>query len=208
MSFIAPFPGGRAPIIATFRQVIAAASGTFNFGPATADRCILVCCVWQGAPSAATSCTVAGVAATLIRQTAGAVASAMFIARVPAGTSGNVSLGFNAANSWAITSVYSVTGLANLAAASTAITASASLNVAPFSSVVACAGCYQNQSTPSSAWSGLTTDYAIGGLGFNAGGRTTSASLVVPAGNPAMPVSISIGPSGGGLAILYAVFSR
>lgn len=207
MSFGAPFPGGGPPVISTYQGVAAAAGGTFNFGTPGTDRCILVCCVWQGAPSIASSCTIAGVAATQIRQTSGAVASAMFIARVPAGTSGSVSVGFSAANSWAITSVYSITGLVSLAAASTAITASATFNVKPFSSVVAVAGCYQNLSTPTSVWSGLTTDYAIGGLGFNSGGRATSASLVVPAGNPALPVSISIGPSGGGLAILYAVFS-
>lgn len=206
MSFIVPFPGGNA-VIATFQQHMEATSGIMSFGPAAAARCVVVGAVWLGAPSTCTGCTIGGVAATQIRQTTGTVAAVLFIASVPAGTSGNVVLTFGGTIGLISVSSYSVTGLSTPAASSTAITTSASLNVPAFSSVVAIAGCYQNLSTPSSAWSGLTTDYAVGGLGVNGGGRVTSASLVVTAANPALPVSITIGPSAGGLAVMYAVFS-
>ena len=172
MSFGAPFPASRREVLYSFtaraEQTATGAAFNFtglNFGTADPDRYLVACITWQASVAGVvTACTIGGVAATQVVQsslTTGNRGSAIFIAKVPTGASGTVSISLsdNAGN--AAVAVYSVIGIPSAAAASSASSISgnptASLNVAINGVVIAVAVAGAG-SPPSASWSGLTED--------------------------------------------------
>jgi hypothetical protein len=170
MSFGAPFPASRREVLSTFlahsEQTATASSYSFtslSFGMADADRYIVACLTIQASVDGVgiTDCTIGGITATQIVQSAlagGRRGAAIFIAKVPTGTSGTVAftLSGNAAN--ASVAVYSVIG--GPAASSTSSTdnaPTASLNIAAHGAVIAVA-IAGSGSSPSATWTNLTED--------------------------------------------------
>jgi hypothetical protein len=159
MAFGAPFPGGGI-VTGQFLGQAPGFSGTFNLGKAAPNRSIVVFggCVTGGVY---TGCSVAGITATQIESVniADGVIG-MYVAEVPNGTSGLISLSASGAIGVGLITTYAVYGARNplspVAAANAGF--STSFN-APAGSFV-CGGTYGFQAT-NGAWSGLNTDGVI-----------------------------------------------
>jgi len=114
-----------APAILTFLMSASQSSGSgiysgVSFGPASADRTIIVCVDAADGPKN-TAVTIGGVSASLViksGQTGSTTEDQMWIAAVPTGTSGTIALTGQSGGATAI-GVYAVTGLRSLTPTST-----------------------------------------------------------------------------------------
>jgi hypothetical protein len=171
MSFIAPFPGSSA-VSLTFTDHNESPSGTtthtytgLNFGPAAADRCIVVGIAWVTASPTLTSCTIGGVAARIIKQlgVAGStnVSVALCIARVPAGTTGTVVANFSSSAVYGSITVYQLTGCSSgieSSSASSGVAApTATLAILPGGAMIGVAFT-THAGAITSSWAGLVQD--------------------------------------------------
>lgn len=216
--FGAPFPGSNF-VIPTFlahqESATAAASFTFtglNFGAASPDRYLVACICWEGSPAKTlTSCTIGGVAASIICQVNGGStsvnSSAICIALVPTGTSGNVVANFSGSAGETGCSLYSVSGIpagtASSSATSAANAPTATINVPGGGAVIAVANAIGPSGAPTATWTGLTKDVdaVIGSP------RTySSASAMFSAANPSLSVTCTFSSTNGSSGC-FAVFS-
>lgn len=172
MSFGAPFPAFRREVTRTFlaRSEVTSTTSSYSFaglnaGAADPDRFLVACVTWQStAGGAITGCTIGGVAATQIVQSAlsgGSRGTAIFIAKVPLGTTATVAFTTSVNGANASVALYSVFGIQSAAAAnsasSNAAAPSASIAVANNSVMIAVAA-GGSGAPPSASWSGLTED--------------------------------------------------
>ena len=168
MSFGAPFPAGRREVIYSFTASDESASGSssysftgLSFGAVDADRYVVACLSWLGSGSVS-SCTIGGVSAAIVIQSASALRNtAICIAKVPTGTTGTVAFSLSASATNAAVAVYRLVGIPSAAAASsatsTASNPTASLNVAKNGVAIGVATAGAG-SPPSASWSGITED--------------------------------------------------
>lgn len=165
MSFGAPFPGGNV-VKRTFldhQEITAATTAqTFsglNFGTPSGNRYLVACFSWQGNPLA--SVAIGGIAATIINTAALGRRTAIAIALVPTGTSGNVDIVFTGSISNSTVALYSLTGLGSpvptVDSTSVALTPAAALNIPANGAVIAVAAAGAG-APPHATWTGLTLD--------------------------------------------------
>ncbi len=172
MSFIAPFPGGgkvtRSFLSAANTSGTATASSyTFsglNLGTAFPGRYIVAALSWAAASATLTSLTIGGVTAAILVQTIAPSggATALCIAAVPAGTSGNVAITLTGNANGATVALYALKGInaaaASAIASSTMAAPAATLNVRGGGVVIGVATGASNSGPPSTSWSALTED--------------------------------------------------
>lgn len=177
------------------------ASGTYTissatFGTASADRLIAVVINWIGGTGGTYGCTIGGVTATQIALTENlgeSIGTAIFIAAVPTGTSGNIVF-TNSAGNWtrAITSWWGLTGY-NVSPFDTKTTqgssASPSVSIAiPANGAVIGGGANQGGSgANSAAWTGLTEKTDSNPAGFTSGSNASDTFVSASGGTTVSP---------------------
>lgn len=168
---IAPFPGG-GRIIKIYRDlsttsIASTTTYTFSgmsFGPAAADRYLVACYAWiTGGLPVYSSSTIGGVTATKLVESLGSnTRTAIAIAAVPSGTSGNVVLNLSSGSNMFGCALYSITNMSSPAAVSTGTDTSspnqAALDVPAGGSVIGV--CFAN-SVNDATWTNATEDAAV-----------------------------------------------
>lgn len=167
MPFVAPFPGG-GKVTRFYRQLLSSgvSSSSFNFGGVTfgdeeAKR--LIVCVGRNNIQGLTSCTIGGVAASILLNVGNVnVKSWIAAAEAPIGTSGTILFGFSGATvmAAAVYSLYGASALTPFATGSdTSNPLAAALNV-PANGVVL-AGAGDAIAGASSSWANVTEDVDV-----------------------------------------------
>lgn len=197
MSFLAPFPGGAAVGILYLDHQESGTSGSsitfsgLSFGVASSGRYLAACITWNSSPNhALASCTIGGVAATILTQVqsggSGGQSCAIAIALVPTGTSGSVVANFGGSVVNFAVELYSVLGIQSPAASSVATSVAnaptATLAVQANGGVLGVGRC--SRTTPSATWAGITKDADVifGGICATSASNnfaTAQAALVI-----------------------------
>lgn len=216
MTFIVPFPGGMNVLTKTFRSFqintgiasIYTLSG-FSFGNANVTRRVCAFVSWSGYTSQADiiDCVIGGVTATKIGGTVfcagtGRTALALYLAAIPAGTSGAVQFFLNGDSAFGTAMVYTIAGSPTLSQSisQSAATSPAATKTIPAGGVAIAGACNQS-SSPNAVWTNLTED-CDNGIGVS---RVTSASrsTTPELPNVAMDCSFSAANSAG----IFATFA-
>lgn len=160
------YSSGIRPIATNFLGgvVQSGLNASFSFGNAGGGRLLIACCAWQAGVLGTLVCTIGGITATQICQSAlssGSRTAGIYAAIVPTGTSGSVVLTGGAVQATRdaiyLYSIYDIATINTVSATSTALSPTATLNIPANSSSIGIA-MGGGVGAPSASWSGITLD--------------------------------------------------